>query len=434
MNDEFGLPGVEGARDLNPAVTDGESPVTDEVEFVPESEPEPAPRRPPGPGLPEALLWTLGIFITLLVAGGVWTVLFMLVLMMQGYRFNPGSDIDTMMNGLSVNTRVMLLLPSNVLAFIVLIPLGLWRLGRDRFRKLNFSPPSLTQFLIVLAAVYPTTIISTPAFEVANHAWTDFSAGKPWLEAFNEQTSVMQMMEYLGNGSLVLLLFFLAVVPAIGEEFMFRGLLGRGLTARWGVWRGVLMTSVLFALLHTYPPHIAAVLPIGIMMHIVYLTTRSFWAPMLFHFANNAMAATYTALGLVGEDEMPIWMPVAALAYVLVSIALLYRYRTRYVNDEGEEIGPGYVTVSAPPPETGARRLAPVGWVAAPLFAIVLAATGYLLVSDLVQSLDAKPQPAETESARHADPGVSPQPAVARRPHHDLLHSPVSRHDGRIIA
>jgi CAAX protease family protein len=397
MNDDFALPDVDEAQDLNREAAGTEPAVIDEVEFVSGS-PEPA-SRPPGPGLPEALLWTLGVLVVMLGASGVWGLLFALYLVADGHPITPGMSVEALMEGLPVNTRIMLLLPPSLLAFVVLIPLGLLRLGRRRLGKLNLSPPSLTQLLIVLAAVYPTTIISTPMFGLADEAWTSFSKGNPVLEEFNEQSSVMGTVEkYFQHGSLPLLLFLLAVVPAVGEEFMFRGIIGRGLTARWGL-RGVLMTSCLFACVHLYPPHIVAVLPIGIMLHIVYLSTRSYWAPVLFHFCNNAMAASFVALGVETDEKLAWWMPVVALAYLAVSIVLLYRYRTRYVNDEGEEVSPGYLTVEQPPPESGARRFAPPGRIVAPFLVFVLTGTVLYIAHDVAASGDAQPEVRETETS-----------------------------------
>src|SRR5205085_9678359 len=104
----------------------------------------------------------------------------------------------------------------------------------------------------------------------------------------------------------------MAVLPALGEELIFRGLIGRGLLARWGVVAGVLWTSVLFGLVHLNPAQAIAVIPIGVILHFVYLTTGSFWAPVLLHFLNNAFAAVMLKygeqlpLGRVMDSEAPV--------------------------------------------------------------------------------------------------------------------------------
>jgi membrane protease YdiL (CAAX protease family) len=337
---------------------------------------------------------------------------------------------------LPIDQRILLLLPPNLLLGLVMIPLGLLRLGRGRLRKLNLGAPSLTQLLILLAAVYPTSIVATPLFEAANSAWIEICKGHPALEAFNEDANLMETLAQFQGGSLLLLFLFLAVAPAVGEEFVFRGVVGRGLVARWGLWPGILLTSLMFAVVHGYPPHIVAVFPIGVMMHIVYLTTRSLWAPMLFHFANNGMGAVQVALAAEtdAEGEVVWWRVAMACGYLALSVVLLYRFRTRYVNDDGEEISPGYITVAAPPAEAGARRHAPTGWIIAPLIGLVLAGTLYYVASDLAQSTT--PAADKTESAE-AQPVLEPDP---RRIEITLTRAgqpPCSAHrrnDGRIIA
>jgi hypothetical protein len=163
------------------------------------------------------------------------------------------------------------------------------------------------------------------------------------------------------TASLPVLLLIIAVMPAIAEELVFRGVIGRGLVARWGIVPGVLITSCLFAAVHFHPAHALAVVPLGIAMHLVYLATRSFWAPVLLHFLNNAWAtaATKMAAADAANAADPQASPVLLLASVtavVVLAALLYRTRTRYVRDDGQEWDPGYFTVEAPPATEALRR------------------------------------------------------------------------------
>jgi len=39
----------------------------------------------------------------------------------------------------------------------------------------------------------------------------------------------------------------------------------------------MLITSVLFGIMHVNPAQAIGVMPLGLAMHFVYLTTRSFW-------------------------------------------------------------------------------------------------------------------------------------------------------------
>jgi membrane protease YdiL (CAAX protease family) len=147
----------------------------------------------------------------------------------------------------------------------------------------------------------------------------------------------MDVLKDLSSAPLPLLLLIIAVAPALGEELMFRGLIGRGLVARWGVVRGVLLTSLLFGIVHIHPAHALGVIPLGIAMHFVYLTTRSFWAPVLLHFLNNAWATTVTKYSaeLEGTELMadnaglPPQVLVQSLVVTVAISMLLWHTRVR---------------------------------------------------------------------------------------------------------
>jgi len=205
-----------------------------------------------------------------------------------------------------------------------------------------------------------------------------------------------------------MLLFFLAVVPAVGEEFMLRGLIGRGLVARWGVVCGVLITSCLFAGLHMYPPHVAAIFPVGIMMHIAYLTTRSFWAPMLLHFMNNGIAALYTSLGLATTETAATadeagtvweWLPYAAPPYVLLCIWLLWKYRTEYIDENGGLVWPGYHSVEHPDPGLPIHRRAPNSILVAVLFGLLFVGEMGMMGVGIYEQTHSAPKATDTVSA-----------------------------------
>ena len=64
-----------------------------------------------------------------------------------------------------------------------------------------------------------------------------------------------QFME-LARESWMAILLLGCLLPAVGEELFFRGFLGRGLVARYGLVRGVALTSLAFGLLHLAPQRI----------------------------------------------------------------------------------------------------------------------------------------------------------------------------------
>lgn len=337
---------------------------------------------PPGPGLPESIGWCFGIMFCQFV-GGMIALIIALVVAMAAYEVPPQQFMTNVENLDGLPQLLLFGLP-NAFVFALLIGLALLRLGKSPRRKLNLALPSKTQFLIVSSAVFPVGFVADRMWNEASRVWERILEEVPTLQ-FIEDSNIMEFLENLDGVPVLFLLFCLAVVPAVGEEFMLRGLVGRGLVARWGVVTGVLLTSILFAMLHMYPVHVVAVLPLGIMMHAIYLATRSLWAPILFHFFNNGLASLYTSAGLATEgEETPWWMAAIGLAYAVAAIALLYRYRTRYVDDEGQSFDPGYPSVEAPPEGSRFRRRAPESLLVGGLAGAIFLAEIGLIASDFV--------------------------------------------------
>ena len=107
----------------------------------------------------------------------------------------------------------------------------------------------------------------------------------------------------------------LALVPAVGEELLFRGLM-QGYLRPWGGRAAVWGQAVLFALLHGEAPACLSALLSGLALGLCAETSGSLWPGMAFHLYNNTLAL----LGQTGAD--PAWvqplllfgLPAAALA------------------------------------------------------------------------------------------------------------------------
>lgn len=109
-------------------------------------------------------------------------------------------------------------------------------------------------------------------------------------------------------GDPVLPLFFLAAVtPAVCEEFVFRGILLRGLLARFGAAVSVTLSAAAFGILHWSPGaavRMAPTLVLGLLLGWAVWRTRSLWSAVLIHLCYNAfiLAAALAAGG--AEEEL----------------------------------------------------------------------------------------------------------------------------------
>lgn len=131
-----------------------------------------------------------------------------------------------------------------------------------------------------------------------------------------------------------LMLLVGAVLPGFCEEVFFRGCLGRGLIARYGILLGVLLTSVLFGLVHLEPGHIAVAFCLGLVIHFVYLCSRSLWTAILLHVTNNVFAFGIYRLQL--DDAFPETLAISRLLVcgaplgVLGLLWVMWRTRPRW--------------------------------------------------------------------------------------------------------
>jgi membrane protease YdiL (CAAX protease family) len=89
---------------------------------------------------------------------------------------------------------------------------------------------------------------------------------------------------------LALALLGVAVLAPICEEVFFRGMLYQYLRGRLPVVAAIALSAAVFAALHFLPLLFPILLFMGIMLAVVFETSRSLYASIGFHAANNALA------------------------------------------------------------------------------------------------------------------------------------------------
>ena len=104
-----------------------------------------------------------------------------------------------------------------------------------------------------------------------------------------------------------------AVMPAVFEEFAFRGVV-LGTLKRYGKWFGLIVSSVIFGFMHTNATSILFATIAGFVMGYVYLLTKNIWVNIGIHFMNNAIAVI---LDIVNVNCIE-------LVYTIVDIVLFY--------------------------------------------------------------------------------------------------------------
>ena len=282
------------------------------------------------------------------------------------------------------DTAVMVTGTATNLLFAALVVRYLF--GRESSSVIGARGIHLVHLLLLLLMALPLTVVAS---EIGNLSAEVFAVGE-WFEIFQD----------FAERPWIVVFFCGCVLPGLGEELLFRGYLGRGLVARWGLFMGVLWTSLLFGLIHGHPSHAIPAFFLGVVLHLIYLSTKSIVAPILLHIANNALAfglakradlvpvRGYNVLEEGGILHTPILLILSALLTTLALGALYYQTRVRWITPDGKTWSPGYVSAEKPPVELDATARAS----SARPIAVIVTAVAYLLFSAvLVQEVMSSP-------------------------------------------
>ena len=102
-------------------------------------------------------------------------------------------------------------------------------------------------------------------------------------------------------------IIMICILPAIGEEFLFRGIFQR-LFIEWtkNVHIGILLGAFLFSFIHLQFFGFLPRLLLGIYFGYLFVWSRTIWLPVIAHFFNNAFAVVYYYISgsNIGKSEI----------------------------------------------------------------------------------------------------------------------------------
>jgi membrane protease YdiL (CAAX protease family) len=81
----------------------------------------------------------------------------------------------------------------------------------------------------------------------------------------------------------------IACLPALAEELLFRGVLQKELLRGLGVFPGIILTAILFALTHWQPVNLLGLFFFGLILGLMRYWSNNLWYPIAGHFVNNAV-------------------------------------------------------------------------------------------------------------------------------------------------
>lgn len=231
------------------------------------------------------------------VTGGVVFGIIAIVIVLLMYGLGIVSNLDMLLAGDTkyiAGFKVIQILSS--IGTFILPPIALALTERKKVTEFYlFKQPKFLLIVLVLAIM----ILSMPFME-----WTVIWNQKMVLPDFlhkieqwmKEKEAIamkmtIQLITVRSNFDFIVNLFMIAVIPAIGEELMFRGGVQRSLNRAFenphlAIWLSAIIFSAIHMQFYGFVPRML----LGAGFGYLYYYSGSIWYAMLAHFINNAYA------------------------------------------------------------------------------------------------------------------------------------------------
>jgi uncharacterized protein len=161
-----------------------------------------------------------------------------------------------------------------------------------------------------------------------------------WLSFLkDEEKNISDITDALLNfkrfGKFIMLTIVIAVIPAIGEEFFFRGLLlGDMLKEKINPAIAILSSALVFAITHFEFQNTLSICFLGIFLGYLYYISGSIWLSVIAHFINNELVLVLKYLyntGVINEDlanaSTPLYMTMIGIGIFALCIFVLNRWK-----------------------------------------------------------------------------------------------------------
>ena len=285
-----------------------------------------SPPPPPPPSLLPLFLY---------VAGGLVAATLLQVLVVLPFVGFEVSKVATLLTAPQAfpHARVAILLAQGVSAVCIFIAAPWLFLKLHARRKVSSLSPRRPVPPLALGLAALVTVVALPA----NAFFIEWNEGirlpgvleglERW--ARTQEDTLAELTVYLtqfdNGGEFALALLVIAVVPAFGEELLFRGLLQNGLLRRLGnphvaIW----LAALIFSFFHFQFYGLLPRMLLGALFGYLYYWSGHLWTAIVAHFCNNAftLAMLYFYqqgwIGLNPEDPQS-----TPLLYSLASAGLV---------------------------------------------------------------------------------------------------------------
>ncbi|MBU0617461.1 MAG: CPBP family intramembrane metalloprotease, partial [Planctomycetes bacterium] len=249
-----------------------------------------------------------------------------LLVMTLAYSLNFYVQQGIAKSGLSEGLRY---LNAVALTIIVVFAIGPWFAAR--YMRVNATSA------FKLAAPDPRGVLAALCFGCSTWIlalrWGEIQQRLLPMDS-NVARMLEQQFAWLADVNPLVLVFFLAIVPALCEELFFRGYALSGLRASLGKTGAVIVVAIAFGMTHYSAQRLVTTAVLGLLLGLLVVQYRSIWPAMIAHFMHNAISVTAThpdglkpwlvSLGYpeAADASMPGTWVVAASALVAIGVLI----------------------------------------------------------------------------------------------------------------
>ena len=195
---------------------------------------------------------------------------------------------------------------------------------------------SVKVFLVMIIGLPVINLLAMWNAQINLPQW--LGSVEEWMKVTEESAEKLTEMFLSADNAGEFLINFLmiAILPAIGEELLFRGILQRYLI-EWlkNKHIGVLITSILFSALHLQFFGFFPRLLLGMFFGYLLLWSRNLWLPILAHFINNGVAVIFyfifgaeiveKEINSIGTESGNLFIALGSLVLVTFLVISVYR-------------------------------------------------------------------------------------------------------------
>jgi membrane protease YdiL (CAAX protease family) len=227
--------------------------------------------------------------------------------------------------------------------------------GNNKLKYLHLSSPpkGIIFILAVILMISAIPFINYLGYLNQSMQLPKFMKGvEEWMKQSEENAArlTIAFLKMDSIADLIVNLFVIAFLAAVGEELFFRGVIQKFFfkwTKNYHI--AIIITGILFSAIHLQFYGFFPRMLMGILLGYLLVWTNSLWIPITAHFANNATAVVLSYLiqrkffsENIGSDNSNMIYIIGSVIIVIIFILLIYKKSKRdsseYYNQEIQNI------------------------------------------------------------------------------------------------